>query len=165
MPCLPAGGGLYKFPLPTVSGVLSKFPPFESWESLAPQVSGAFWGEGCPPNLLFPEVSCLHSFCCSSGLQSFSFTQYQIRFPSPCHSSTPPGFSLYHIILSKIVLFYPTIFQQSKSTKPWRKDLGVVTAVSLTLGTESAPGSSSMKVCLFYRKRLIGGWCSSQFMA
>ena len=35
------------------------------------------------PNLLFPEVACFHSFCWPSGLQSFSFTQYQIRFPSP----------------------------------------------------------------------------------
>jgi hypothetical protein len=44
---------------------------------------------GSPPNLLFPEVACLHSFCRPSGLQSFSLTQYQIRFPPPHPLSLP----------------------------------------------------------------------------
>jgi hypothetical protein len=67
--------------LSLLSGISSKVPPYESWESLTSQVSGAFWET---PNLLFPEVACFHCFCWSSGLQSFSLTQYQIMF-----SSTP----------------------------------------------------------------------------
>jgi hypothetical protein len=42
-------------------------------------------------NLLPPEVACFHSFCWPSGLQSFSLTQYQIRFPfCPPNSPTCP---------------------------------------------------------------------------
>ena len=78
--------------LPLLSSFSSKVPPFESWESCTSQVSGAFGG-GDTPNLLFPEVSCLYSFCWPSGLQSFSLTQYQIRFPSfPFTSLTPSTF-------------------------------------------------------------------------
>jgi hypothetical protein len=38
---------------------------------------------GASPNLLFPEVTCLHSFYWPSKRQSFSLLQYQIRFHSP----------------------------------------------------------------------------------
>jgi hypothetical protein len=67
--------------------ISSNVSPYESWVPLTSQVSSAFFGP--PPNLLFPEVACLHSFFCPSGLQSFSLTQYQIRFPSPL--PTPPN--------------------------------------------------------------------------
>ena len=62
-----------------LSGISSKIPPFESWETLTFQDSGAFWR--APPHLLFPEVACFHSFCWPSGLQFFSLIQYQTRFP------------------------------------------------------------------------------------
>jgi hypothetical protein len=62
---------------------------------LYPRVSHlpGFWYilEGAP-NLLPPEVACFHSFCWPSGLQPFSLTQYQIRFPSSplsCSLSLP----------------------------------------------------------------------------
>ena len=42
----------------------------------------------CILGVQFPEVACLHSFCQTSGLQSFSLYQYQIRFPSP-HTNCP----------------------------------------------------------------------------
>ena len=81
-----------RFPLPTVRHfikgpslwvlVISHFPSL--WCIL-----GVGWGG--PPNLLFPEVACLHSFCWPSNLQSFSLTQYQIRFPSTSHC--PPTLS------------------------------------------------------------------------
>jgi hypothetical protein len=61
-------------------GISSKVHPCESWESPTSQVSGVLRGRA-PPNFLFPEVTCLHSFCRSSALQSFSLTQYQVRFP------------------------------------------------------------------------------------
>jgi hypothetical protein len=35
--------------LSLLSGISSKVPPYESWESLTLQVSSAFWGEGSPP--------------------------------------------------------------------------------------------------------------------
>jgi hypothetical protein len=84
--------------LPTV-GHFIKDPPYESWDSLTSQVSGAFW-ENPPPNLQFPEVACLHSFWWLSGFQSFSLTQYQIRFPlsptvpPPPHTHPLPSSSL-----------------------------------------------------------------------
>jgi hypothetical protein len=53
-------------------GISSKVPPFGSWESLTSKVYGAFWS--------------IYSFCWLSGLQSFSLSQYQIRFPSPPNS-------------------------------------------------------------------------------
>jgi hypothetical protein len=50
------------------------------------------------PHLKFPEVACLYSSCWPSELQSFSLTQYKIRFPSQTHSlltqSTFPPMSL-----------------------------------------------------------------------
>jgi hypothetical protein len=61
--------------------------------SLSPPRSLVHSG-GIPPNLLFPEVACFHSFCRPSGLQYFSLTQYQIRFPPlPIHlpSQVPPS--------------------------------------------------------------------------
>jgi hypothetical protein len=47
-----------------------------------------------PPNLLSPEVACFHSFCWPPGLQSFSLTQYQIRFLSTPHPLSLSGPSL-----------------------------------------------------------------------
>jgi hypothetical protein len=78
--------------LSLLSDISSKVPPFDFWKSLTSQVSGASWCVcgGVPCNLLFPEVSCFHSFCWPSGLQSFSLTQYQIRFLSPL---LPPNLS------------------------------------------------------------------------
>ena len=79
MSCPPAGGGISKFPLPTIQhfikgpslGVRIVFHLPDLWCIL-----------GVLPTSLFPEVACLHSFCWPSGLQSFSLTQYQIRFLS-----------------------------------------------------------------------------------
>jgi hypothetical protein len=77
--------------LSLLSRISCKFPHFESWESPTFQVSGAFWGVP-PPNLLFPEVVCLHSFCWPSGLQPFTLTQGS-GFPlSPITSPHPVDF-------------------------------------------------------------------------
>ena len=65
-------------------GVWSKVPPFESLESLTSWVSGAFGGVS--PNLLFSEVTCLHSFCWPSGLQSF----FPHPIPNKVSLSPPP---------------------------------------------------------------------------
>jgi hypothetical protein len=60
-----------------VSGISSKLPPFECWDSLI-----SLWCilEGLP-KLLPPKVACFHSSCWLLGLQTFPLTQYQIRFP------------------------------------------------------------------------------------
>ena len=96
MSFLHAGGGLYlsKFPLPTLRHFI-KSPSL--WVLGVSHLPGLWCILGGPPNLLFPEVSCLHSFCWSLGLQFFSLTQYQIRFHSPPYSSPilftfPPRF-------------------------------------------------------------------------
>ena len=61
--------------------ISSKDPLFESCQSLTSQVSGAFWR--VPPTSYFLRLPVsIFFFCWSSGLQSFSLTQYQIRFPS-----------------------------------------------------------------------------------
>jgi hypothetical protein len=61
--------------------VLSMVPPYESWESLTFQVFGAFRGSP-PPNLLFPEVACLHSFC-SQGFSPFPSSNTRLGSPLP----------------------------------------------------------------------------------
>ena len=62
-----------------LSGISSKIPPFESWESLTSQVSGAFWG--VPPTSYFLRLPvCI----LSSGPQGFS------PFPSPTTRSGSP---------------------------------------------------------------------------
>jgi hypothetical protein len=43
---------------------------------------------GGSPNFLPPKFDCFHSFCWPSGLQSFSLTQYRIRFPYPSTATT-----------------------------------------------------------------------------
>ena len=65
--------------LSLLSGISSKVPPFESWESLTSQVSGAFWR--VPPTSYFLRlpVSIL-----SAGPQGFS------PFPSPNTRSGSP---------------------------------------------------------------------------
>jgi hypothetical protein len=40
-------------------------------------------------NLISPQVACFHSIGWPSGLQLFSLSQYQIRFPSPPTPSLP----------------------------------------------------------------------------
>ena len=82
MPCLPAGGGLYQLPLPTV-GHFIKCPFLLVLRVSHP--SGLCFILESTPNILSPEVACFYSFCWPSGLQSFALSQYQIRFPtSPC---------------------------------------------------------------------------------
>jgi hypothetical protein len=73
--------------------ISSNVPPFESRESLTSQVSGTFWRLTLP-NLLSPKVACFPSFCWHSVLQSFSLTQYQIRFHSPPPFPPPRPLSL-----------------------------------------------------------------------
>jgi hypothetical protein len=93
MPCPPAGSGLYKLPLPIA--YCGEFHLRSLWVLRVPHLPG-FWCilEG-PPNLLPPKIACFHSFCWPSGLQSFSLTRYQIRFPSlPPHLPTSPPRSL-----------------------------------------------------------------------
>ena len=82
MPCLSAGGGLYKFPLHCREFYLRSLPPFEFWESLTSQI---LWYilEG-PPTSYLPRlpVSIL-----SAGLQGLSpfphpIPSYVLLFPS-----------------------------------------------------------------------------------
>jgi hypothetical protein len=74
--------------LSLLMGISSKVHPLKPG-SFNSQVSGAFWGY---PQLLFPEVACLHSFWWPSWHQSFSLTQCHIRFPSTLHFPTPSTF-------------------------------------------------------------------------
>ena len=84
MSCFPAGGGLYKFPLPT--GDSFNVPPFESWESLTSQVSGAFWKVPPTSYLLRLPVSIL-----SAGPQGFSpFSSPNTRSGSRLPLTSPP---------------------------------------------------------------------------
>jgi hypothetical protein len=53
---------------------------------------GLWWYILEGPPTLSHEVACFYSFCWPSGLQPFSLTQYQIRFPSP---SMPPALSTF----------------------------------------------------------------------
>ena len=86
MSCLPVGGGLYNFLLPSVWHFIKSPSLCVLGVSHLPNLWCVL---GCPSNLLFPEVVCFHSFCWPLGLQFFSLTQHQIRFPSP-HQCTPP---------------------------------------------------------------------------
>jgi hypothetical protein len=72
--------------LSPLSGISSKIPPFESWESFTPQVSGTFWR--IPPNLLSPELVCFHYFCWPSGI-SVIFSPSNIWSCSPLHTPIP----------------------------------------------------------------------------
>jgi hypothetical protein len=83
MLCLPAGGGLYKFPFPTDS-IWSEVLPFESWEYLTSQVSCAFWR--VPQTSYFPR---LPASTLSAGPQGFS------PFPSPNNRSGSPLYPLH----------------------------------------------------------------------
>jgi hypothetical protein len=102
LPCLAAGVGCIST-LSVLLGISSIVHPFESCESLTSQVSGAF---------LFLEVSCLHYFCWTSVLHSFSLTQYQIRFPSPIISMRFPHFlKIWAFNVMNLTLFlYPIGF-------------------------------------------------------
>ena len=93
MPCLPVGGGLYKFPSPYCQAFHLRSLPLRV--SHLPGLCCILEGL---PNLLSPEIACFPSFCWPSRLQSFSLTQYQIRllplphpfhFPSQVPSSLP----------------------------------------------------------------------------
>jgi hypothetical protein len=87
MPCFPAGGGIYKFHLPTVGHHL-----FESWESLIFQVSGAFW--------MVPPISYilrLPVYILSAGPQVFnplSSLNTRSGFPLSSLPTIPPSLSL-----------------------------------------------------------------------
>jgi hypothetical protein len=74
-------------------------------ESLLPPRSLLHSG-GSPPNLLFPEVARFHSFCWPSGLQSFSFSQYQIRLPSPPNFPPSSTFSSRSLPPSPLVIAF-----------------------------------------------------------
>ena len=91
MPCLLAGGRLYKFPLSTV-GISSEVLPFESWKPLTSHVSGTFCK--LPPQ--HPTSwGCLLPFF-SAGPQGFSpFLSPNNRpgSPSPNPSSHLSTFS------------------------------------------------------------------------
>ena len=65
--------------LSLLSGISSKVPSYESWESLTSQVSGALWGD--PPTSYFLR---LPVYILSAGPQGFSpFLSPNTRFPSP----------------------------------------------------------------------------------
>jgi hypothetical protein len=110
MSCLPAGGGLYKFPLPT--SISSKIPPFEFWESLTSQISDAFWRSPTQPALSW---GCLFSFFLLALRASVLFPHSipdQVPFspliptsPDPVHfpSQVPPSLSS----LSQVGLSHP----------------------------------------------------------
>ena len=85
MPCLLAGGRLYKFPLSTV-GISSEVLPFESWKPLTSHVSGTFCK--LPPQ--HPTSwGCLLPFF-SAGPQGFSpFLSPNNRPGSPFPTQAP----------------------------------------------------------------------------
>ena len=95
MSCLPDGGGLRKFPL--LTGISSKVPLFESWESLTSQVSGTFWEFPLPPI----SWGCLYTFFLLALRASVLFShpipdQVPLSLPlpiPPCPISLPgPSF-------------------------------------------------------------------------
>jgi hypothetical protein len=76
--------------------------------------------------LLFPEIACLHSFCRSSGLQSFSLTQYQIRFPLPLNV---PPLSSYSFTSSSLTPHLWLLSSLSQVELKW--EWGVLNLLSL----------------------------------
>jgi hypothetical protein len=96
-----AGGGLYKFTLPT--GISSKVPPFEFWESLTSQISDAFWRFPLTCSFLKLPVSIL-----SAGPQGFSpFPSLNTRSGSPPHiPPTPSTFPPRFLPLSLLVIAF-----------------------------------------------------------
>jgi hypothetical protein len=101
-PCLPAGGGLYKFPLPTVS-ISSKVPPL-SPESLSLPRSLVHYGGSPQPPI---SCGCLFPFFLlalrASGLFPHLIPDQVPLFPplSPCPLSLP-GSSLPPQLLSSL---------------------------------------------------------------
>ena len=84
--------------LSLLSGILSKVPPFESWESLTSQFSAAFSGRGCPQPPIF--WSCLFTFFLLHPRTSVLFLHpildhmsLSVQFPPPIHypSEVPPS--------------------------------------------------------------------------
>jgi hypothetical protein len=67
--------GLYKFPLPRCRVFHLRSLPVSPESLSLPRTLVHSGGS--------PGVACYHSLCWPSKLQSFSLTQYQIRFPSP----------------------------------------------------------------------------------
>jgi hypothetical protein len=66
MSCLPVGGGLYNFPFLSVRHFLKGHSLPLSSGSLSPPWSLVYARRSPPPNLLFPEVACLHALCRAS---------------------------------------------------------------------------------------------------
>jgi hypothetical protein len=103
MLCLPPGGGLCKFPLPTVRYFSSKVPPFfESSEYLTSQVSSAFWrSHPCPSQppvsggCLFPffllalRASALFLYPITVQVRLFPLSPHPVHFPSKVSPSLP----------------------------------------------------------------------------
>ena len=89
--------------LSLLSGIITKV----LWVLRVSHLPGLWCILVSPPSLLLPEVAYLHSFCWSLGIQSFSLTQYKIRFPpspqisSPIHfpSQVPPSLPTYDCFL------------------------------------------------------------------
>jgi hypothetical protein len=67
-------------------GISSKVPPFESWESLSSQISGAFWM--ITPTFYFPELS---ASILSAGPQGFSPFHLPNTRPGSPLSPIPPS--------------------------------------------------------------------------
>jgi hypothetical protein len=102
IPCLPARGGLYKFPLPTVRHFI-KCPSL--WVLRVSQLPDLWCILDGLSILLSPEVACLYSFCWPSGLHSFFLTQMSdqvpLYFPTLIHFSfqVPPSIPTCYCIL------------------------------------------------------------------
>jgi hypothetical protein len=86
--------------LSLLSGISSKVPPFESWESLISQVSGTYWSVPRTSYLLTPKVACFYSFLFlhpipdQLPLSPFCFTHHQETSPLRllCPSQVVIGF-------------------------------------------------------------------------
>ena len=83
--------------LSLLSGISSKVPPFESWESLTSQVSGAFWG--IPPTSYFLR---LPVYILSAGPQGFSPFPYSAIKNEDILSFAGKWMELENIILCEV---------------------------------------------------------------
>jgi hypothetical protein len=95
MSYLPSGGGLCKFPLPTVLHFIKGPSLGESWKSLTSQVSGAFWG--VPPTSYFLTLPVSTLSTVPQGFSPFPSPNTKsgslLLFPHPVHipSLVPPS--------------------------------------------------------------------------
>jgi hypothetical protein len=78
LPCLTDGDGLHKLPLPTATPFIQAA---SIWFLSVFHLPGLWCTHEGPSNPLSYEVSCFHTFCWPSGLQSFSLTQINHMFP------------------------------------------------------------------------------------